>query len=268
MKDYVLKNRKGLILVIIAILITGLIEISNYRENNIVVENLSYNIIENKEMNIITEEEIKVNFFNLNKDKISFYAYIFQIDEDKFIDILKDKYADLGLNKDENIDLIFINYLFSLEKENSSLFSKEIIRSHPTKEYMLSLISYFTSIYNKVDLATSAAIAQIESGYRSKYMLKCNNIFGGMASGKLIKYRTIEYGILKYIKLLNDSYYGKGLNTIEKIGRKYNPVMTESGKIASPTWVKNVTNALKNYKDMVSNNDLKVVLAFQNNVNF
>lgn len=263
MKDYVLKNRKGLLLVLIGILVTGLIEIANFKQKEQLYESLSYSILENAEMKVVTEEEKKINFFNINKEKISFYAKAFRIDNDAFTNLLKEHFSDLKLEEETNIDKTLIDYLFTLEKENSTLFNKDIVNDNQSKEYMISLINYFTTIYPDVDFKISAAIAEIESGYRSKYMLKCNNIFGGMASGKLIKYRTIEYGILKYIKLLNDSYFQKGLTTAEKIGRKYNPVMTENGKIASPSWVTNVNKAIKKYQDIPVIKDISEVFALQ-----
>ena len=252
MKDYVLRNKKGLLLVVLGILITGIIEISNIKHTKTLYESLSYDIIENSEMKIVTEEEKLINFFNLNQDKINFYADAFRIDHE-VLDILNAN----------NIDLTLINYLFTLEKEQSKLFNYNIVSKDVSKEYMVSLVNYYSNIYSNVDFKISAAIAEIESGYRAKTMLKYNNIFGGLSSGKLIKYRTMEYGILKYIKLLNDSYFGKGLDTVEKIGRKYNPVMTENGKIANPYWVTNVTKAMAHYDEEIILNDIKNILALQ-----
>ena len=47
---------------------------------------------------------------------------------------------------------------------------------------------------------------------------------------------------------MNSNYYEQGLNTIDTIGYKFNPVTLDNGlKCANPTWVTNVTNALKRY---------------------
>ena len=70
-----------------------------------------------------------------------------------------------------------------------------------------------------------------------------------MARGKLISYKTIEYGVLKYIKLLSESYFGLGLNTVETIGKKYNPVYENGVKKANPTWVKNVNAVMDKYQN-------------------
>ena len=79
-------------------------------------------------------------------------------------------------------------------------------------------------------------------------MLNNNNIFGGMANGRLISYKSIEYGTLMYIKLLSEGYFGKGLNTVELIGIIYNPMFNENGvKVAKPTWVNNVKRAMEKY---------------------
>lgn len=264
MKDYVLKNKKGLLLVVLALLVTGLIEISNKEKDVQIYENLKYVTIESSQMHKITEEEIKQNFFNDLSHKIKFYAKTFRIDEEKLNSLLQDNYEELS--NSDNLDLAIINYLFDLEKQEPTLFSKKIISSNPSKDYMLDLINYYCGIYKAVDFSLAASIARIESGYTAKYMISNNNIFGGMSGGKLIKYKTIEYGILKFIVLLNDRYYGKGLNTVETIGRVYNPVVGENGvKIASPTWVKNVKKSQALYQDITSINDIEVLVNYQNN---
>ena len=125
---------------------------------------------------------------------------------------------------------------------------------------MLALLMYFSNIYDNVDFSIAAAIAEIESGYRSSSMLKKNNIFGGMSKGSLIRYKNIEYGILRYVKLLSSGYFGKGLTTVEAIGRVYNPTFNENGeKIAKPSWVANVTKAINNYSDMDQSIDIAEV---------
>ncbi len=259
MKEYVLSNKKGLLLVLIAVLIMGVIEFQNRKYNNLINERLNNQVIESSKMHLINETNIKNEFFKENALKISFYAKTFQIDEDKLVAILNEDFNNIDY---ENIDKYLINTLLNFEKTHKSLFKNTIISSNPSKEYMLSLIKYFTSIYNNVDFTTAAAIAHIESGYRSSYMIQNNNIFGGLSGGKLIKYKTIEYGILKYIILLSEKYYGKGLTTISEIGRVYNPIIAENGgKIANPNWVKNVTNVMAKYENLIINNEVKDILS-------
>lgn len=215
--------------------------------------------------NELTKEQIINNFISENENLISFYADTFQIDEN----ILKEHIVNSNLINDEFLELdIFnvgttfnskdesmLNYLLNLEIENPKLFSKKKVPCNKDKEYILGLIDYFTTIYKEVDPSLAKAIGLVESGYTSKTMLNKNNIFGGMSSKGLITYKNINYGVLKYIKLLNDSYYQKGLDTVEKIGRKYNPVIDKnSKKVASPTWVSNVKKYQNKYQSRIVNN--------------
>lgn len=261
MKEYVLRNRKGLLLVLIAVLIMGVIEFQNIKKTKVLDTKLSYNVITNKEMKQITEEELLNTFIENNQEKINFYAKAFRIENDTLINLIKENYHELEILDSSNIDTILIDYLLELEKENSKLFNFNIVSSNPDKEYMIALINYFTNIYPDVDVSLACAIAKIESGYRSQYMIKNNNIFGGMSKGKLIKYRTIEYGILRYIKLLNDRYYAKGLNTVETIGKVYNPVYENGVKKASPTWVVNVNKAINEYQKLEAS-EINRILGF------
>ena len=51
--------------------------------------------------------------------------------------------------------------------------------------------------------------------------------------------------------MLNDGYYNKGLNTVELIGRVYNPTKNDDGiKIAKPAWVNNVVSAMEQFNDV------------------
>ena len=70
----------------------------------------------------------------------------------------------------------------------------------------------------------------------------------------------------KYLnKLLNDGYFNKGLTTIETIGKVYNPTYNSNGiKIAKPSWVKNVTNALDEYVNYDIFVDLSVLNSLKN----
>ena len=79
-------------------------------------------------------------------------------------------------------------------------------------------------------------------------MLANNNIYGGMTYKQtLIKYKNIEYGVLSYIRLLSKNYFGKGLTTLESIGRVYNPTFDANGnKVANPYWL-NLVNKTKLY---------------------
>jgi len=206
---------------------------------------------------VLTNEDIVNNFINSNQYFLKFYADTFQIEESYLEELLRNRnessFDEIDIfntgNEYANKDQAVIGFLMDLEKSNKDLFSTEVTPCTCSKEYMLALIDYFSSIYPDVDAAIAKSIAKVESGYRSSHMLKKNNIFGGMSSKGLIVYRNINYGILRYIKLLNDSYFKKGLTSVEKIGYKYNPTIVDGKKKASPTWVANVNRSLEKYQE-------------------
>ncbi len=246
MKNYIYNNRKGLLLVSIGFVSLFLLFSLNFRTSQVDKKRIkSLNEIEELSM-----EEIKDITLDSYKDEIKFYAKTFKIEENILYQELKNNYDTLNINKNMDIDKVLIDFLFNLESTNKKLFNNKITSGLGTdKEYILSLIDYFCSIYPNVDFTIASSIAHIESGFRAKTMLKNNNIFGGMARGKLISYKTIEYGVLKYIKLLSESYFGLGLNTVETIGKKYNPVYENGVKKANPTWVKNVNAVMDKYQN-------------------
>ena len=164
----------------------------------------------------------------------------------------------------ENLEYTLSEYLLSLEDNNKELFDNSIDPCDDSKEYMIALLKYFSNIYTNVDFSIAVAIAQIESGFTAQSMLNKNNIFGGMSGGSLIRYKNIEYGILSYIKLLSDGYFGKGLTTVESIGRVYNPTYNEQGvKIAKPSWVSKVNNAMTEFVNVNTEISIEEVLAFK-----
>lgn len=142
-----------------------------------------------------------------------------------------------------------IEYLFDFASKNPKLVSNKTTPYTGSADYVVDLIKYFTGIYDNVDYLTAVSIGAAESGYyKVKYMLNCNNVYGGMGKNGLIKYKNIEYGVLSYIRLLSKNYYGKGLNTLESIGRVYCPTTTASGaKVASAHWINLVTTAKSKY---------------------
>lgn len=262
MKIKKFENKKGILIlkIVSVIVVLGYTVIGNKIFNNVLENNA--NIKELGAGRTLSEEEIYNNTLEENKETISFFAKTFQIEEETLLKELKTNKEGIDL---DNFDLSLINYLFNLEKSNKKLFSSKRTPCKDSKEYMVSLIKYYTTIYPSVDFKIAAGIAQIESNYVSKGMLNCNNIFGGMSGGKLLRYKNIEYGILKYIKLLNDGYFGKGLTTVEAIGKKYNPTFNELGvKIAKPAWVSNVKKAMEKFEE-TSEVDILVLNGLKNN---
>ncbi len=254
MKEYIKKNKKGLILLSIgAILLTFSLTMHHYiNRNEMIVHSISYNVDAEvpESTRILSEEEILNIFLTNNTNTIKFMSDMFQIDNEVLLNKLREDYQSINL-LDNDLDKTLLDYMIALEDSNPELFSKKLNVSNPSKEYMIALIKYFCDYYGNVDFSIAAAIAEIESGYSAKSMLNKNNIFGGMSSGGLIKYKNIEYGIYSYIKLLSEGYFGKGLTTVEAIGRVYNPTYNEAGvKIAKPSWVANVSNAMSDYSVM------------------
>lgn len=257
MIKYANDYKKGIILVIIGIILLAIMFYYNIQNKNanlqtkIIEYEANSNVFSKESKKELTEEEILDILLEEKNQVIDFYAKTFQINKDTLTLILRAKYQELNLLNTDNFDYVVIEYLLELEKSNKELFSNKIIPCQDSKEYMVALIKYFTNIYNNVDFNIAAAIAQIESNYSAPGMLNKNNIFGGMYNGNLIKYKNIEYGILKYIKLLNDGYFNKGLTTVESIGRVYNPTFNENGiKVAKQSWVNSVTKELENFKNL------------------
>ena len=255
MKEYIKKNKKGLILLSIgAILLTFSLTMHHYiNRDEMIVHSISYNVDAEvpETSRILSEEEILNIFLTNNTDIIKFMSDMFQVDHEVLLNKLREDYQSINLLDTDDLDRTLLDYLIALEDSNPEMFSNTLNTSDPSKEYMVALIKYFCDYYGNVDFSIAAAIAQIESGYSANSMLNKNNIFGGMSSGGLIKYKNIEYGIYSYIKLLSEGYFGKGLTTVEAIGRVYNPTYNEAGvKIAKPSWVANVSNAMSDYSVM------------------
>lgn len=204
-------------------------------------------------------------YLNREKETVEFLSKTVGVDTkvvvDKLIEInslSKMVENNIGQLKDQEGNLKdfgsfekgLIEYLLIFAKENPQLVNNTYVPYEGNSEYVVDLIKYFTKIYDNVDYLTAVSIGAAESGYyKVKYMLKYNNIYGGMSSKGLIKHKTIEYGILSYIRLLSNNYYGKGLDTKEKIGKVYCPTFTSTGeKVASPHWIGLVNKAMKYYE--------------------
>ncbi len=269
MKDYIISNKKGIILVILGVMILIVMLLLYHRSSpqEFLVSSISTfeaNANEAESKRVLSEEELVTIYINDNLDTINFFADVFKIDKDTLVNQLKKDYQSIDLMNTDNLEYTLIEYLLALEDNNKELFDKTLDPCNDSKEYMIALIKYFSNIYINVDFSIAAAIAQVESGYTVQSMLNKNNIFGGMSRGSLIKYKNIEYGILSYIKLLSEGYFGKGLTTVEAIGRIYNPTFNENGiKIAKPSWVSKVNNALDNYRNTDINVSIADVLALK-----
>lgn len=205
-------------------------------------------------------------YINEQIDTITFFANIFGYD----IEYIKE---DL-IKRSENIENLEPTNIGSIKNQKGVLkkynnkeygaveYFYELVESHPEKrnkkevaysgnsDYIEKLIMYYTQIYTNVDTTTALSIGAAESGYyKVNYMLRKNNVYGGMSSNGLIRHENIEIGVLKYVRMLSKNYYGKGLTTLESIGRVYCPIINEYGnKVASPHWINLVNTAKTKYK--------------------
>lgn len=207
-------------------------------------------------------------YITIYADEIKFFAETFSVDYDKVIEDLNKRFTEnkhLGFEKtnigfildDEgnvktytSVEYGIVEYFYDYVEKHPREVNKKRVPYSGDAKYVENLIIYYTThIYTNVDTSTALSIGAAESGYyKVKYMLQCNNVFGGMSSKGLIKYRNIEYGVLSYIRLLSNSYYEKGRTTIEKIGKVYCPRYDNNGnKIASPHWIKLVKSAKNKY---------------------
>ena len=165
------------------------------------------------------------------------------------------------MKKYPNFEYGLIEYFYSLNKSNSKLRNVKYRPYKGNAKYVENLIRYFSSIYENVDGTTLLSIGAAESGYyKVKFMLKYNNVYGGMSSKGLIKHNNIEQGVLSYVRLMSRNYYGKGRTTLESIGQVYCPVTENGVKKASSHWLHLVTSAKKKYKKYSSTMTLSEVM--------
>ena len=205
-------------------------------------------------------------YINQNKETIKFFAKIFDYklenviydlkqrekDNDEFISTnigyLKDKNGNLYVY--DNFEYGLIEYFYDLNENHKDLRHVNYEPYTGSSDYVEKLIMYYTSIYTNVDRTTLLSIGAAESGYyKVKFMLKYNNIYGGMSSHGLIKHNNIEIGVLSYVRMMSRNYYGKGLDNPQSIGRVYCPRMVDGKKIASPHWIDLVNTAKNKYKN-------------------
>ena len=270
MKNYLISNKKGLILVFVGLIVLVVMFFSHNKaiQKELLVSSISMidaNISEPESKRVLSEEELASIYINDNIETVNFLADVFKIDKDILVERLKSDYQSINLVNNENLEYTLIEYLLALEDTDEDLFDNSLDPCDDSKEYILSLLKYFSNIYNNVDFSIAAAIIQIESGFTVQSMLNKNNVFGGMSGGSLIRYKNIEYGILRYVKLLSDGYFGKGLITVEDIGRVYNPIFNESGvKIANPSWVSKVNNAMDEFVNIEAEISVAEILALKN----
>ena len=204
---------------------------------------------------VLTQNDDTVTFFTnafgANKDDI--YEDLINRNEGNKIDV--NNIGRLTNSKGElksydSFEKGFIEYLYDYVKKNPKKVDSKYVPYTGGAKYVEDLIRYYTKIYNNVDYLTAISIGAAESGYyKVTYMLKYNNVYGGMSKGNLIKHQNIELGVLSFIRLLSYNYYGKGLDTKEAIGKVYCPRYENGVKVASSHWLSLVSTAMKHYQD-------------------
>ena len=163
------------------------------------------------------------------------------------IGYLKDKNGNLKVY--DSFEYGLIEFFYDLNKNYKELRHVTYVPYTGSAIYVEKLIMYYTSIYTNVDRTTLLSIGAAESGYyKVKFMLKYNNVYGGMSSNGLIKHNNIELGVLSYVRMMSRNYYGKGLDNVESIGRVYCPRIIDGKKQASPHWINLVNSAKNKYK--------------------
>ncbi len=176
------------------------------------------------------------DYLNLYKEEIKFFSKAFGFKYEDVLANLLEKASknaefeptNIGFLKNkegklktfDSIEYGIVEYFYKLVESKSLKRSKKVVPYEGDSKYIEDLIIYYTTtIYTNVDTVTALSIGAAESGYyKVKYMLRKNNVFGGMSNSGLITYENIEIGVLKYIRLLSKNYYGKGLNTLSEIG--------------------------------------------------
>ena len=232
-------------------------------------------------LNIHEEESNKITY-NLDyyleekKDTIAFFAKTFGYNYNDVIKDLQTKndkeeiflMTNIGFLKNKNNELLnfenfeygLIEYFYNLNKTKTLKRTNKYIPYSGSASYVENLIMYYSTIYTNVDQTLMLSIGAAESGYyQVKYMLKKNNVYGGMSTNGLIRHDNIELGVLSYIRMMSRNYYAKGLTTKAAIGKVYCPVFENGVKKASSHWINLVTtaeNKYQNHKNKININDI------------
>lgn len=224
------------------------------------------------------DETTYFDYLNLYAEEIKFFSKAFGFKYESVLEDLKSKAANniefeptnIGFLKNKegklktfnSVEYGIVEYFYKLVESKSLKRSKKVVPYEGDSKYIENLIIYYTkNVYTNVDTATALSIGAAESGYyKVKYMLRKNNVFGGMSNSGLITYENIEIGVLKYIRLLSKNYYGKGLNTLKEIGTVYCPVYDNGVKTASSHWINLVNTAKTKYNDYTQNIEINALV--------
>ena len=146
-----------------------------------------------------------------------------------------------------------LTYIEPKQEEQSETKQEEIV-----EEVKCNFDEVSCKIYNKAEeigmneqqILISIAISKWETAkYTSKAFKEKNNVGGMMCSTGLINYSSLDEGIEKFLVNLKNNYFDIGLDTIEKIQKKYCPIGAENDPNGlNQYWLGGVTNL---YNEMV-----------------
>ena len=241
----------------------------NISENNV------DNIVYNRPRIIKKDADYYINN-NINTLKFFSEAFGYELEaiteniKQRNIDILEIEETNIASLKDEegnikifpNTEYGIVEYFYELNKDNLLERKRKLVPYEGNSEYVEKLIMYYTTIYTNVDRTTALSIGAAESGYyQVKYMLRYNNVYGGMSKNGLIRHDNIELGVLEYIRLLSNNYFGKGLTTVSEIGYVYCPTLNDNGiKVPSSHWINLVTKAQGKYETYTEDITLESIM--------
>ncbi len=102
---------------------------------------------------------------------------------------------------------------------------------------------------HKIDPKIFISIISHETGYGKSELVKThNNPAGLMGDGDPFKFDTIEEGIDAAAKNLYDLYFSEGLNTVDKIQKKYAPIgVANDPNDLNSNWAPTIKKIMKSY---------------------
>ena len=141
------------------------------------------------------------------------------------------------------IGIIYYNVLIDehtveAEVKTEPVIKEEVKEKEPEEEIVLEEYCYLDEVSCKIkkvadkyeiDWMMAVAISKHETGNYTSYAFKSLNNVGGMmywdgTKSALRSYKTLDEGIDAYVSNLKRNYYDMGLNTVEKIQKKYAPI--------------------------------------------
>ena len=136
--------------------------------------------------------------------------------------------------KSKDNEIIKLKIIANLNDIEKSIYNKSI-ENELTHEQAILLV----------------AISRHETGNWTSSLYKNNNNFGGLYNGnegKFFYYNSKEEGLQAFVNLLKNNYFGKGLDTIEKIGAKYCPIGASNDSTGiNVNWVPRVNQYYNDY---------------------